>query len=163
MNVDAFRYLYEYHFTENRRIWDSYVTPLSYEQFTRFVAYSLGSVRDQIIHLMNVDESWFSQLRCAKPSEPLPPASSDDRKIIRSHWDGVERGIRDYLAQLQDDMLFDKPIEEPEEDQDLIVWQVLLHVINHGTDHRAQILRLVHDLGVKTASQDFIFYVYDHL
>ncbi|MBK7915376.1 MAG: hypothetical protein IPJ94_03790 [Chloroflexi bacterium] len=46
-------------------------------------------------------------------------------------------------------MLFDKPIVEPEEDKDLVVWQVLLHVANHGTDHRAQLLRLLNDLGVK--------------
>jgi uncharacterized damage-inducible protein DinB len=59
-------------------------------------------------------------------------------------------------------MLFDQPIEEPDEDQDLIVWQVLLHVVNHGTDHRAQLLRLLNDLGVETTSQDYIFYVYDH-
>jgi uncharacterized damage-inducible protein DinB len=71
--------------------------------------------------------------------------------------------MRDYLADLGDDMLFDKPIEEPEEDKVLIVWQVLLHVVNHGTDHRAQLLRLLNDLGVKTTSQDYIFYVYDNL
>ena len=71
--------------------------------------------------------------------------------------------MRDYLAELRDDNLFDKPIEEPEEDKDLFVWQVLLHVANHGTDHRAQILRLLNDLGVKTTSQDYIFYVYDNL
>jgi len=71
--------------------------------------------------------------------------------------------MRDYLAELRDDMLFDNPIEEPEEDKDLIVWQVLLHVVNHGTDHRAQLLRLLNDLGVKTSSQDYIFYVYDNL
>jgi uncharacterized damage-inducible protein DinB len=70
--------------------------------------------------------------------------------------------MRDYLAALRDEMLFDKPIEEPNEDQDLIVWQVLLHVVNHGTDHRAQLLRLLNDLGVKTTSQDYIFYVYDN-
>jgi uncharacterized damage-inducible protein DinB len=63
---------------------------------------------------------------------------------------------------LRDDMLFDKPIEEPDEDRDLIVWQVLLHVVNHGTDHRAQLLRLLNDLGVNTVSQDYIFYVYSH-
>jgi uncharacterized damage-inducible protein DinB len=42
-----------------------------------------------------------------------------------------------------------------------MVWQVLIHVVNHGTDHRAQILRILHDFGLKTTSQDFIFYVYD--
>jgi uncharacterized damage-inducible protein DinB len=60
-------------------------------------------------------------------------------------------------------MLFDKPIKEPEEDKELIVWQVLLHVANHGTDHRAQILRLLNELGIQTTSQDYIFYVYEHL
>ena len=162
MNADAFRYLYDYHFTENRRIWDNCVTPLSSEQFTRNVAYSHGSVRDQIIHLVDVDELWFSELRGIQPSEPFPTASFDDRENIRTKWGSVEQSMRDYLAQLRDDMLFDKPIEEPEEDKGLIVWQVLLHVVNHGTDHRAQLLRLVHDLGVKTTSQDFIFYIYDH-
>jgi len=39
----------------------------------------------------------------------------------------------------------------------------LLHVVNHGTDHRAQLLRLLNDLGRKTESQDYIFYVYETL
>jgi uncharacterized damage-inducible protein DinB len=163
MNAIAFRHFYDYHFTENRKIWDSYVTPLSHEQFTQQVDYSHGSVRDQIVHLLSVDESWFSELRSAGPSEPIPPSSSDDRSIIRARWDSVEQSMRDYLAALQDDRLFDQPIKEPEEDKDLFVWQVLLHVANHGTDHRAQLLRLLHDLGVKTTSQDYIFYVYDHM
>lgn len=162
MNADAFRYLYEYHFTENRRLWDNCISPLSSEQFTRTAAYSHGSVRDQIIHLAAVDAGWFGELSGVQPSEPFPAASFDDRETIRTKWDRVEQSMRAFLAQLRDDMLYEKPIKEPEEDTGLIVWQVLLHVINHGTDHRAQLLRLVHDLGVKTSSQDFIFYVYDH-
>jgi len=163
MNANAFRHFYDYHFTENRKIWVTNIASLSHEQFTQAVDYSHGSVQDQIVHLMSVDEVWFSELRGVEPSEPLSPANLDDREIIRAHWDSVEQGMRDYLATLRDDMLFDKPIKEPEEDKDLIVWQVLLHVVNHGTDHRAQLLRLLHDMGIKTASQDYIFYVYDHL
>jgi uncharacterized damage-inducible protein DinB len=162
MNADAFRHLYDYHFTENRNIWDNYVAQLSHQQFAQPVNYSHGSVRGQIVHLMDVDDVWFSELRCLEPSEPLPPTDFDDRELIRVRWDSIELAMRDYLAQLRDDMLFDKPIEEPEEDRDLIVWQVLLHVVNHGTDHRAQLLRLLNDLGVRTTSQDYIFYVYDH-
>jgi len=163
VDANAFRHFYGYHFTENRSLWDSYIAPLSHEQFTQSVNYSHGSVRDQIVHLMSVDDIWFSELRGVEPSEPFPTADFDDRENIRAHWDTVERTMRDYLADLQDDMLFDKPIEEPEEDKDLIVWQVLLHVVNHGTDHRAQLLRILNDLGVETISQDYIFYVYDHL
>jgi len=162
MNANAFRHFYDYHFAENRKIWETCITGLSLEQFTQDVGYSYGSARDQIIHLMSVDEVWFSELRGVEPTGPFPTATFDDRKNIREHWDTVEKNMRKYLAELRDDMLFDQPIKEPEEDRDLIVWQVLLHVVNHGTDHRAQLLRLLNDLGVKTESQDYIFYVYDH-
>ena len=161
MNADAFRHFYGYHFAENRKIW-ACVTLLSHDQFTQALDYSHGSVREHIIHLINVDEIWFSELRGIVPSEPFPPSNSDDRDVIRAHWDSVEQSMREYLAALRDDRLFDTPIKEPDEDRDLIVWQVLLHVVNHGTDHRAQLLRSLHDLGVKTTSQDYIFYVYDH-
>ena len=163
MDANAFRHFYDYHFTENRKIWDSYVTPLTHEQFTQPAGYSHGSVREQIIHLMNVDDAWFSELQGIDSLEPPPDSNSDDRNLLRAHWDSIEQRMRNYLAALRDDMLFDKPIKEPEEDKDLIIWQVLLHVANHGTDHRAQLLRQLNDQGVKTTSQDYIFYVYDHM
>ena len=162
MNTNAFRHFYDYHLTENRAIWDRYIAALSQEQFTQPVSYSRGSVRDQVVHLMDVDEVWFCELQGIVPSEPLPHSTADDRELIRTRWDSIEKNMRAYLAELRDDMLFTKPIKEPEEDKDLIVWQVLLHVVNHGTDHRAQILRLLNDLGLDTVSQDYIFYVYNH-
>jgi uncharacterized damage-inducible protein DinB len=50
------------------------------------------------------------------------------------------------------------PIKEPEEDQDLSMWPVLLNVFKHGTDHRAQLLRLLNDMGIETLYLDYIFY-----
>jgi uncharacterized damage-inducible protein DinB len=159
MNASAFRHFYDYHFSEYRKLWD-YVTQLSYEQFTQAANYSRGSVRDQILHLISCDNAWFSELRGTEIPEDLNPADFQDRESIRAHWDKVEQMMRAYLADLRDNMLSDKPLEG--EDKDLIVWQVLLHVVNHGTDHRAQLLRLLNDLGVKTEYQDYIFYVYGH-
>jgi uncharacterized damage-inducible protein DinB len=42
------------------------------------------------------------------------------------------------------------------------LWQILLHVANHGTDHRAQLLRILNDVGVKTFPQDYIIYTWEH-
>jgi uncharacterized damage-inducible protein DinB len=162
MNADAFRHLYGYHFSENRIVWDRCVSQLTDAQFTQPAAYSHGSVRDQIVHLMSADEMWFSELQNIDPPEPFP-AEINDREVIRARWDRIEHGMRGYLENLQDTMLFQKPIKEPEEDQVLYAWQVLLHVVNHGTDHRAQLLRVLNDFGIKTVSQDYIFYIYDHL
>lgn len=161
MNAEAFRHFYNYHFAENRNMWDTYIMPLSHEQFTEHVNYSYGSICKQIVHMMSADHMWFCGLREMELPESLDPTQFDDRNAIRAHWDHIEQTMRDYLDELRDDMLFDKPFTD-EEDKDLIVWQVLLHVVNHGTDHRAQLLRILHDLGVKTTSQDYIFFVYDN-
>jgi uncharacterized damage-inducible protein DinB len=162
MNAHALRHFYQYHFVANRHIWEAYISGLTYEQFTQPINYSHGSVRNQIVHLIEVDDVWFSELQGVEPAEPLPTANGDDREAIRAYWDKVEQAMRAYLAVLSDEMLWTKPITEPEEDRELLVWQVLLHVVNHGTDHRAQILRLLHDFEVKTTGQDYIFYVYDN-
>ncbi len=160
MNADDFRSFYDYHFSENRKLWDSHIERLSQEQFTQPIAYSLGSVRNQIVHMMEVDQAWFSGLRGIREPQFLNPEDSTDRDVIRAYGDTVERTMRDYLATLRDDMLAGKPLEG--EDENLILWQVLLHVANHATDHRAQILRAIHDFGIKTGRQDYVFYLYDH-
>jgi len=161
MNADAFRHFYGYHFTENRNIWETYVSQLTDEQFVQDAGYSHGSVRNQVVHLMSVDDTWFSGLRGVELPEPLDPKAFESRDQVRAYWDGVETRMRAYLETLRDDMLFTKPFTD-EEDGDLLLWQVLLHVANHGTDHRAQVLQLLNRLGVKTVSQDYIFYVYDN-
>ncbi len=118
-------------FSENRSTWDEYIALLSDEQFTQNESYSHGSVRNQIVHLISVDETWFSGLRGAEIPDALDPASFEDRNTIRKQWDAVEQRMRDYLADLRDDMLFEKPFADGE-DKDLILWQVLLQVANHG-------------------------------
>ena len=160
MNTDAFRHLYGYHFSENRIMWDRYVAQMSDEQFTQAINYSLGSVQNQIVHLIWFYDVWFSGLRGIALPEPLHPANFPNRESIRAHWDVVEQNMHNYLAQLRDEMLFEKPLEG--EDENLAVWQVLLQVVNHGTDHRAQIFRVFSDMGIKTVSQDYIFYAYDN-
>lgn len=162
MHADALRHFYGYHFAENRALWERYVAQLSAEQFAQPLIYSHGSIRDQIVHLMEVDDVWFSELQGVEPLEPVPAAQADDRPLLRARWDAIEQRMRTYLAALQDETLDTRPIAEPDEDRDLLVWQVLLHVVNHGTDHRAQLLRSLHDMGLATTSQDYIFYVYEH-
>ena len=161
MFVEVIRHLYDYHFAENRSVWENHIVMLTQEQFTQPVDYSLGSVRNQIVHMISVDDNWFSELRGLDVPGMLNPEDFNDRRGIRTHWDKVEQNMRAYLSGLNDEALFEKPFGEGE-DEDLTAWQALLHVANHGTDHRAQILRVLHDMGYKTTPQDYIFYVYDN-
>lgn len=156
MNADAFRHLYEYHFTANRKIWDRCILPLSDAQFKVKVEYGVGSIRNHVVHMMNIDDRWFSGLR----GEPVPgflnPVHFGKREVIRARWDVVETKMRLYLDGLRDEMLFTQPFLAEKGQERL--WQILLHVANHGTDHRAQLLMLLHQAGVETFPQDYFFF-----
>jgi len=39
-------------------------------------------------------------------------------------------------------------------------WQALLHLANHGTDHRSTVLEHLHALGVPTFDQDLILWLW---
>ncbi len=69
--------------------------------------------------------------------------------------------MREYLQALRDEDLQSQPFLESQ-GENLFLWQVLIHVVNHGTDHRAQVLRVLNDLGINTTYQDYIFYAYGH-
>ncbi|MCA0454376.1 MAG: DinB family protein [Chloroflexi bacterium] len=160
MNADAFRQLFQYHFDENRKIWDTHIMSLSQEQFLKPDAYSVGSVRNQVVHMMSCDDYWFSGLRGLDMPDMPDPTPFEDRAAIRARWDGIEQNMKAYLAALTDDMLFTHPL--PGGDRLLALWQILLHVTHHAVDHRAQLLKLLNSLGVETTYQDYIFYVFDH-
>ena len=111
--------------------------------------------------MISVDDNWFSELRCVEIPRGLNPVHFYNRDKIRARWDTVEQNMRVYLANLQDSQLLEKPIAEGE-DKDLVLWQILSHVVNHGTDHRSQVLRIIHDFEIKTPPQDLAFYAYNH-
>ncbi len=159
MNADSLRQLYNYHFAMNQFIWHRFIVSLTQEQFEQPVEYSVGSVRNQIVHLINVDYSWFHDLQGQVPPDWRIPEEMSDRNTIRAWWDEVVAFQKAYLATLTDEMAAAHPIEG--EDSIFAAWQVLLHVANHGTDHRAQILRAIHDMGYETMPQDIVFYWYD--
>jgi uncharacterized damage-inducible protein DinB len=160
MSVDMFRHYFGYHFAENRALWDDHIVKLTTSAFTQPGRYSRGSIQKQLLHLIEVDEVWFCGLRGAEFPPELDPAKYTSYDAIRTYWDAVEASMKTYLNSLNPYILDSTPLEN--EDANLRVWQVLFQVINHGTDHRAQILRSLNDLGQKTTSQDYIFYAYNH-
>jgi hypothetical protein len=51
--------------------------------------------------------------------KPLNPADLTDLESIRTRWDNVEQNLRDYLAELWDDMLSTRPLGG--EDKELLI------------------------------------------
>ena len=154
MKADHFRQLYDYHFDLNRKIWDQCIAELPKELFKKKLDYSTGSIRNQTVHLLNVDDRWFSGLRGLEIPGFINPVHLATKERVRSKWDEVEANMRGYLEGLTDDDIY-QPFE-----MNLEIWQVLYHVLNHGTDHRAQMLAMLNQLGVETFPQDYALFLF---
>lgn len=163
MNADYIRFLLQYNYDMHQRVW-ACIDHLSDEQFVEETDYSLRSVRNQMVHVMGVDERWLARVR----DEPLParPDAADfpTRAAVRAYWGAVEGRMRAYGSAVDDAALqvvcqFDMPHRGGR--KATLVWQILAHVVNHGTDHRAQVLALLHHFGAPTLEQDFILYQWD--
>jgi uncharacterized damage-inducible protein DinB len=157
MNADNIRNLFDYHFRANRKIWDECIVPMSDKQFREKIDYSLGSIRNQCVHLWNIDERWFCGFRGVEVVGFANPVHYGTKEVVRREWDRVEGIMKEYLATVQDEDL-QKPYEAG-----LAKWQVFFHLINHGTDHRAQLLAMLNQMGVKTFPQDYVFFAWGKL
>lgn len=154
----AFNHLFHYHFSENKRVLEI-AKRLDNEQLHEEVEYSIGSIMNHLKHLVYVDDGWLSDI-----ADLVPLSDEPQEFMLEALMDftmEVEKRMFTFLSEQSDDDFFRKPISDGE-DKDLYLWQILFHMINHGTDHRAQLHRLLDDQGVKTDSQDYVFHAYEH-
>ena len=154
---ELIRTQFDYNYALYRRLWDS-IAILSDEQFVLDVDYSHGSIRNQMMHVTMVDKRWLLGLQEHPDARgfSLNPSDYPTRESVRALWDGVSKEVIDYVAALDEAGLTRTPrgMSGPE-------WQVLIHMANHGTDHRAQILRALHDFGAPTFDQDLILHLWN--
>lgn len=151
-----FKTLFGYHYSLYDRIWES-VNHLSEAQFIQDNPYSRGSIRNQLIHVANTDAGWLRGIKEIPDARAfrLDPLEYPTRSAARVIWVELTQGMKDYIGELDEEELHRIPagMGGP-------TWQILTHLVNHGTDHRAQILTALTDFGAPTFDQDMIFYLW---
>jgi uncharacterized damage-inducible protein DinB len=159
MNADDFRLLYDYNSWANHRSLDA-CAALSHEQFTRDLGSSFRSVRDTLAHISGVEWLWLERWR-GRSHNTIPPGSDfPDLDSLRRRWLEIEHYLLGYAAALTDSDI-QRVIEHTTTSgvsQAAPLWQMLQHLVNHGTYHRGQIASMVRQLGSKPLSTDLIFF-----
>lgn len=164
MNLALIQELYTYNYAAQRRLWGS-IRQLTDEQFIEEVPYSIGSVRNHMVHLNSVDERWIARVK----GGILPPRTylKDFTTIadVYAKYETIEANILATLANLTSadltrELTYD--VRRYETPRCNTVAQILVHVVNHGTDHRAQILPILDRFGVPTFEQDYMLYLWDN-
>jgi uncharacterized damage-inducible protein DinB len=125
-----------------------------------------GSVRDTLAHLVSVQQGWLSWWDRSLSAEEayrltLDPADFPDIAALRMAWEKVEKAtqafvsglsgedvVRDYVHTLPDGTYFRMPL-----------WQMMLHVANHGTQHHSEVAAMLTSFGHSPGNLDLLFYL----
>lgn len=145
----------DYHIAMTRRVWAS-IDRITGAQFLADDEYSRGSIRNLMVHMAHTDLRWLTGLKnLPDPARSLKDyVEYPDRASVRAYWDSVAQELAAYVHNLSQAELDQNPADIPGPR-----WEVLMHLVNHGTDHRSTVLQKLHEFGAHTFDQDFILWI----
>ncbi len=154
MNIDDIRYLFGYDRWATAKILDRI------EGIDESVWSATGVLDERglggiLVHQLGATQRWRHGLAedglTPRPErEPLPTPTG-----IRAAWSAEWPAIQSWLAGLDDAWL-------AREDEGVAFWQMLAHVVNHGTQHRAEAAALLTQAGRSPGDLDMIFFAEEH-
>lgn len=121
-----------------------------------------GSIRDTLAHFMSTQLGWFSWFDGSMPATQaialrIPGESFETIAKARERWAPIDKQATDMVNGLNDEKLRDEwTWSLPSGGDSLPLWRLLLHVANHGTHTRAQIVAAIRRLGHDAPNLDFL-------
>ncbi len=162
MEVDFVRLLYAYSAWANRHILST-AAQLATEQLCAKPDQPLPSIRDGLVHVMSAQQLWLQRWQGQPHAAMLNPADYADLAAIQTAWQPIEAATHAFVLALADGMLHRTVEYVTTEGQPKAfpLWQLMLHQVNHATQHRSEIALQLTQLGCSPGSFDLCYYIDD--
>jgi uncharacterized damage-inducible protein DinB len=159
ISADYARTLFAYGAWATARILDT-AARLNPEQLHAPVFEGLPPIQRTLAHTLGAEVIWRQRWEGTSPPALLTTADVPTLPELRARWDAETAALTARLAGLDDEALGraisyadtkGRPFTTP-------LWQVLAHVANHGTQHRAEVAAMLTALGHSPGDMDMILY-----
>jgi uncharacterized damage-inducible protein DinB len=158
VSADALRLHLDYNAWASQRLLEA-AAQLAPEELTRDFHTSDKSVLGTLLHVFASERVWFSRLQGPVRTTFLDPGE-DSLARLREAWPPVHQDWKNWAATLTDQQALGElsyrdmrgnPYSQP-------LWQVVLHVVNHGTHHRGAVSGFIRAMGHTPPPLDLIAY-----
>ncbi|NTW01510.1 MAG: hypothetical protein HGA19_09395 [Oscillochloris sp.] len=152
--------LYDYSCWANHRILDT-AAQLPAAAIDATPLPELGSLRTILVHTLGAEWLWRSRLEGASPR--VRPTLTDFPTLaaISARWNEEEQALRARIINLDAAELMRQVIYTNMVGEVIMLpcWQILVHLANHGTQHRSEAAAILTALGASPGDLDmFIFF-----
>lgn len=155
MTADEVRWLFDYSYGATFRVLAS-AHALTIEQYSAVPPLNgARSIQDTLVHMLDTEQGWRENLRARQSgaSPVLAPEDYPDVNSLISAWRTDERRMRDWLGTLDDRAVNATAYNGR------VLWQCLLHVINHSTQHRSEVAMALTHIGQSPGDLDLTYFL----
>src|SRR4051812_37618584 len=141
--------LYDYNIWANDHILDT-ATALNDEQFMAPSRFPHGSLRGTLVHILAAERIWLNFWRRQPRPAPLSEEECHDVAALHERWRHENVALRAYLATLTDAALDQSLTFVPPSGRIRSTgpqWAFMLHLVNHGTQHRSEAAQILTEFG----------------
>jgi len=156
---EALRTHLDYTVWASRRLVNA-ASSLPAEELTRDFRSADHSILGTLVHVYAADRVWFGRIHGNPPARFIDPENDMRLEVLQNDWPALYKRWQEWASGLSEDSIGSKisykdlkgnPYETP-------LWQIVLHVVNHGTHHRGQVSGFLRALGHTPPPVDLIAY-----
>ncbi len=164
VNKQAILLLYDYNYWANRRILGM-CAQVPREQFVATGAHGHSDLRGTLLHTLDTEYGWRMLCQHGQGTPVLEAADFPTPHALEQRWHAEEQAMRAYLSKLDDADLAGviRYTADSGEPRERVLWHCLLHVLNHGTQHRSEAAVRLTELGYSPGDLDFTVFLNEQL
>ncbi len=142
MNRDDILFLIMYHNRANAKIFET-AALLTDEQLMRANEFDRDSAFETLRHIVDVDWSWrqFCIGNNIGKTYLWDIVRMKNFAETRAAWVKDSAELLAYAQTIDNETLQQEIVINKERDERARIWQILAHVVNHGTQHRSELAR----------------------
>jgi uncharacterized damage-inducible protein DinB len=136
---------------------------VSEEQFTTSLIPQTMSLRDTLVHMLGAERLWCTRMETSISAATLRAEDLPNVQALRRRWPEEERAMRAYLSTLDDGALdgtFRYRRSSGAMSDPLTRWHTLMHLVNHGTQHRSEAALLLTAFSHSPGDLDFGWFLH---
>jgi len=152
--------LYQYNIWANERILNA-ASNLTTEQFLAPASFSHGGLRDTLVHTLFAEWIWRQRWEGRSPIEWLTPEDFPTFDSLRSKWAKEEKALMAFVENVSESDL-DSTVRYSRmggEQHENTLWHLMVHLVNHGTQHRSEAAAILTEYRYSPGDIDFIIYL----
>ena len=135
------------------------VRGLDQEMLNRNEGVSFGSLAGTVQHIYRAERVWYRRVH-GEPSVQIGAVESPSIEELAQLWPRLHEEWRRWALELDSNGWYQSILSKNAQgvESRLPHWQIVLHLVNHGTYHRGQVVSLVRQAGVEPVGTDLIAY-----